>query len=814
MFNGLGNFQSMAPFEIHGTAYTMESYDKMYSPFFFIFWEEDCDDWRYMFGGKPHVDLEMLERLRNKCTTIGSNLFRDADFLNDPISENRPVASNGFDGYESTSAEWSLEYDDPVFDDFSPYMIAKRSIARKRPSEVRDIGILTPGSMRSHRRFMRPLQRLCTRLPNCPHGRDQAYIKALVTHFGMNYDYFYMRDYTKSGMTVPHEVIKAVFEGLYIDQPELCKLACDFYDKGVVMVDYQGTPTFRHPDTGVPLGLWVEGYTILQYALHMLIVQDMPDYGEANRLAHTATNDDMLVGCRNPEVLDDYVNRDTAVNTALGMAVKFAKSGTSYQSFFYCEEYWYDQGLEDKNSLFALGILGAKCAVNIVHAKDLVHSILMSAPDCNCSQVLAALREVQTFWGAEFTEQEHAWPFLFGGWLPQLKNGVDYSLDWYSGDFIANCAYWAASIKYYKRKKLDSKPHLTLGRKLDVTLLEQPDNPSLWADLIPIFGDKKTLQMHFGRLPAKAVTKRYNLLAKSRHERFCKLVTGKVETPDLYVNWYKRHPASVIRDWMPGVVRKTEFKQILKPRLGIRTISEICKLICMHLQRMISLGSLGNNQIKLSRSEVVLFGHGVTEELKINELRVPLTGVGVDMLSTQYAGLDQYYEDHPNVAFQSLTGELPLDFTQTWAHMPTAVATDAIRMRNNLRRAQLPADPDVVDFFYQRMYNKVSDTLEDWGYEYHDAVLGKERLLDRIQLTFSDLFEPEQAAEAMENIRSRIVPAFNSYEDPVPSLGKEASSLDFVTRRETSGEEQLVSDYWDAEADPDDFMDLEAMLGG
>jgi len=760
-FNGLDSFKSLAPDDIHGHAYTMKEYDDMYSPYFFIFWEEETDDWKYMFGGRPtHMDEEWLDRLRDKCTSIASRYSKPGDFITNLGQQYRPVASQGFDGYGETYAEWELEYDNPEADVDSPYMIAKRSVARKRPTEIRDIGILTPGSMRSHRRFMRPLQKLVSRIPSCPHGRDSDYIRNLVSNLGKKYDYFYMRDYTKSGMTVPHQVIRAVFEGVYSDNAELCNLACNFYEKGVVMVGEEN-PTFRRPDTGVPLGLWVEGYTIFQYAVHEMIIQDMGLAGQ--QIGHSATNDDMIAGFKDPDTMEDYVNRDIAINSGLSMAVKFAKSGTSYQSFFYCEEYWLDNRILSKSSLYSLGILGAKYSVNIVHAKDLCYSILMSAPVID-DAIKQALRIVQTHWGWEFSEQEVNWPYLFGGWLPQYRDGLERSIEWYYGDSVSAAAYWCARMRHYKKTKLDVKPHLTLGRKLDAVLVKEPDIPADWADLLPVFGDKKTLKIHFGKLPARAVTKRYNLLLKARAERFQDFISGRLETPDIYTNWYIRHPSSVILKTMPGVITSKDYVTLKRPRLGILNPGEVGKIYNMASMGYLTIGTKLST-LGVSRSERMLFGLGVTNELKLDKLALPLEGCAMDVLANQYSGLSEFTE-RTGLAVVSLRGDPGMEFVSQWCDAPHISLAYVIRIRNNLRMTNQPIDSQRVRWYADRMFEsdkKKPDPVEDWGLSYIDeerkyAHEFAQQLFEQV----SDLLSQEEFMDVKRSLGSRLVSRFTN----------------------------------------------------
>jgi hypothetical protein len=807
-FNMLLNFESIAPDDIHARVIQMESYDKVFSPFFLPFWEEDCDDWKYMFGGKPeHVDENMLERITMKCAAYASKYVPDS-FKENPLHIYRPTASNGFDGVDTTVQEWELEYDDPVMDYDSPYMIAKRSIARKRPTEVRDIGILTPGSIRSHRRFMSVLQLIASKLPNCPHGKSQDYVKSLVRKIGSGTDYFFMRDYTKSGMTVPHEVIEAVMSGIFQDDDELRNLSVNFYKKGVVLIEENGQTSFRHPDTGVPLGLWVEGYTILQYAIHDIIMQELgPGMG---RIMHSATNDDMVVGFSNLETRESYMALDVSWNSGIGMAVKFAKSGSSDHSFMYCEEYWRESKLLSKTSLFVLGILGAKYAVNIVHAKELCHSILLCSP--HVEEVhKTALSEVQARWGWEFSEQEHGWPFLFGGWLPQIINGVDHSIEWFDGDFIAGAAYWSSRIRNYKRTKLDDLPHLTIGRKLEIQLLREPEKPTLWADLIPYLGDKKTLKAHFGRLPPKALEKRWNLLLKARAERFESYITGQQSMPVVREKWYARHPNSVILKWMPGVVTSSSTEMIKNPRIGLRETGGQGMLFHMRCLGYISC-RLSRDFLQLTMTEQKFLSRGWTKELQYETLPLPIDGCGEEIIGTFYSDLEGFYS-RTGLSVVSVLGNPPVHCTRFWSDVPMIPLSDVFRLLYNFRMYGMIWHSDFAKAHVARVLGKAFNIPhEPWGMLCVDEVTADEQeFLDVLRNSAPDLLSKEEVDSVIKTMAGRIVPAFtkSSADEPHDSLFGSYYGTAPTGNSEAANEEP-EADSWQL---PDDGYDIWESLG-
>jgi hypothetical protein len=536
----------------------MKDYHGAYNPAHFIFWQEDSDDYTWMLRDNVHVpDPEILDELRNICSDLSEELLSDAEIMqNVPKTEIfMPVSSGSFDPALGKSLpNWEAEYDNPNWDYEEPRMVAKRSLAPKRPGETRDIGILTPASMHRHRRFMFFLQMACRRIRGCPYGQDMDKVARVIDVFRRSGPWYYMRDYTKSGMTVPHPVIRAVFEGFYRRRPDYAEMAASWYENG--QLHFSSDPDVKHPTSGAPLGLFVEGYTLLQYAIHRM------NKGMCSlSTTFSGTNDDMLVSFKSEEDCIHYIHVDMVTNSNLGMAYKDTKSGYAYKSFVYCEEYVKDSRLLDKSSLFAGAVLGGIKAVNIVQAKQFVHSVLLACKSITSVIELAVNMVIGSF-EPEFDDRESRWPYLFGGWYPQVKCGLDYSYDWYNGDLIASAAYWAARQTLKKEKSLSSEPHLVIGRVLGIRLLKKPEGHlSDLVDLIPLFGTKKTMKRHYMKAQnhPRTIANQYQSLFDLRQKAFNNYLNGKWELPSVDENWLIRHPNSVIRTKMPGL----EFKKCI-----------------------------------------------------------------------------------------------------------------------------------------------------------------------------------------------------------------------------------------------------------
>lgn len=657
----------------------MNSYHDSYDVSSFIFWTELCQDYKWMQMGIPDSDQDYLDLITYFAEQYSEKLLTD-NMIQETIPDSlllKSVASNGFNANDptfKTQPEWSLEYDDPSLDGELPFLICKRSEAPKKPSETRDIGILDPRSMRRHRRFMWPLQRACSRLMSSPHGKDIDHLMSIIEDVRSTSNYYYMRDYAKSGMTLPHKVIRAFMEGFYKRRPEYAKLASEWYEGArVYFFDPGQEANYFHPDTGCPLGLCVEGYTLIQYAIHEI---NLMSCTSSKGFKFSATNDDMIVGHPDEKLIDEYINIDQGTNSSLGMAFKDTKSGKA-ENFVYCEEYILNEKVLDKSSLYAQGVLSALLAVNIVQAKDHVYSILLSCPSIT-EEVLKAVKSVQSHFGIEFTDQETEWPYLFGGWLPQYKNGLDHSIEWFNGDEIAKACYWACREDIHMPKKLDETSHTTIGRTLDITLLEEPkEYHNNLVDLIPIFGTKETLKRHYMRstISPKAVAREYAGLLKKRLRCFKDMIIDhKREIPDPLERWLERHPNSYIPIYLPGV----KFEKVEKSGVFSSGLPEnrfLPKLLFMAKKGFISVrGDYG-----LRPTHLHYMGKGISNAVDHTKLFIPHNGLSSWVLQNLPRGLDQLNSEHGITISHVNPEDIQLKETRLWIY------TDVINLVNTKR---------------------------------------------------------------------------------------------------------------------------------
>jgi len=673
--------------------FDFKDYNAIFPPFFLLFWETESDDYLAMKTDYNLPKPEVLQEISDIVAGFSEEWLPDGDFTTPDEVIWHPVSSNAFDGFEKSDPEWILEYDDPAKDYIDTRLVFLRSVAQKRPTEVRDIGILTPQAMRLHRKMMYPLQRACRKIPGCVYGQSLEFIKSIVTELGESNRYFYMRDYIKSGMTIPHEVMKAVFAGFYRRSPELVSAYCSAIDHAVVWIKNEDSLEYYHPKTGLPLGMFVEGYTLLSYACHAYVTSKI-----GYDLPHNFNNDDAIVASRKKDKLEFYFRVDLELQEDLGMSIGHPKTGISEERFFYCEEYWDSDHILPKDVLTALTILGAKYAINIVHAKELVAASIMSSSHFSMA-VRKAISVVQDSYDYEFTPQERHWPYLFGGWMPHYRDGLDSSIEWRNGDLIADCAYWACQVRMRRFNQLQDDPTLAFGRIKQLTLLRKPEDPDDWLALQPIFGKKKTLQQYFSLLARapRELKRKYHQLYVDRQRCFKDYFTGRKEMPSVLYGWIRRHPNTRIIRGMPGV-KYSKVGQITRPVLGMLLKGFDTKLDAMILQGFIA----GAHKFKCSSNEKKLHSLGLTEEWQHGWYPMADRGLSMGIFKNQVQGIQEFWFD-TKLYIESIDDDdsiIPHSEQMAWTPMPLQWIWRCRDMARKVRNVP-PFEFEHIDFWHQ-----------------------------------------------------------------------------------------------------------------
>jgi hypothetical protein len=387
---------------------------------FFPFWEEETDDIEYMFTKlTSHIDGDLLERLEYHASELSRQLVPDEEMAYGPSPTDIFIPSSasnldvsveppkGKPGYKLEQESWS-EFE------IQKKFVCKRTKIPKQPSEVRDAIMPTPESRYTHRVLSWYLKRGCKRLRCCEwqHSVDDTIMQ--VESELAHHPWTYQRDFTKSGLMIPHVVLDKFFAGWFARRPDLYIAASDFYTT-VAMWD-DSTSTWREPVRGHCLGFFTEGTTLLQMILHLL-AKELAEVEDTR--VHLFNDDHLSLFLSEHDVLK-YAAADHQICAALSLMIKEKKTFIAFNSAQYLEEYWI-RGVHIPKASPPWEVEHT-FAVNIRHAKEYVAAI-----SCQYKVDPALLSVAVDFWGEEFFPNEVQVPYEFGGWISSTVHDFQVS---------------------------------------------------------------------------------------------------------------------------------------------------------------------------------------------------------------------------------------------------------------------------------------------------------------------------------------------------------------------------------------------------
>jgi len=603
-----------------------------------------------------------------------------------------------------------------------------------------------------------------------------------------------MRDYTKSGMTIPHPVVEAVIRGFYArDRAKADKVVKLFLNSVVYLKNGDQVETY-HPDTGFPLGMFVEGYTLLQYAINDYIISQM-----GKKLMFDAVNDDMIVGSRDKELIESWANHDLVIQTDLGMSVKGSKTAITTDRFIYCEEYWDGDGISPKDCLFALAILGAKYAVNVVHAKELVEALIMSSGYFSGS-IRQAVIEVQNSYHYEFSPEEVKWPHRFGGWWPAYRDGLDSAIEWRNGDCIADAAYWACQERVRLKKELKASATLAFGRKRNLVLLEHPTKEQDIIALQPLFGSKRCLRAYYqllNRAP-REVKKKYHQLYITRQRVFRDYMSGRRDMPSVTYGYLRRHPNSVIVHGMEGVKYTSEVWMVSNPRTYVKLDSVDAKLIALANQGIISVSL----PCSVTGSQKELFCSGVTEELSCPRYPMPYSGMPLSYLQGGLKGVFDFWN-------RTKLGIAAIDdddggyqLSRRWMYIGLPLAW---LWRIEHAMAKVPSVPklteDTAAWWLKAVMRRNVDPSEflDWGTQEEPDPLEEIIYHDDFEARLLELLDSVK----LDSIKAKLIPL-------IPDGTRGMKDCNIITGDDGKSYREVSAGHWlpvSGDAEPTSFWD-------
>jgi len=489
MYRGIGACDPVSGAYIHGQPNSdyWSGPDSWFDMRYSIFWDLTSDDHKYMF-------YEGTEDLLCDDGLLGT--FRVS--LSAVLPDSATIVEDVFDQYKTGSAksfrpeepdrkrdpEWLQLYGEYLPKDEYAMAKVKGVLIPKCAGETRDGVTMPPGTKRLLTKVGKAISQLIGRGPyrkRHPTGMEYSEVHGKLEHLSCKYGWFLCNDFEKIGLTLPTYVIVATLSECYqITEYQPFLEAIKLFKE----LEYHNDTEYLTILRGYCLGLFNEGMTLVQLALHHMSCSEIGVDHDGMFL-----NDDAVVGFETKEDAMEYAIVDNSTCLALGIPRKDSKSFLSKGHFVFCEEYFSDRYLP-KNVLRSCAYNCCFYMPTIRMAKELYSSIAM-----NMGSDENKLLSLVEFWGYEFYEDEHLYPFEFGGWHHAFIEGYNIAANLYDNNFYCYWAYKAIRQKIKHKGKIGKMPTQPLGRAVDAQV-GIPDEELLHDPLIgleDIFGDKKAI---------------------------------------------------------------------------------------------------------------------------------------------------------------------------------------------------------------------------------------------------------------------------------------------------------------------------------
>jgi len=397
-------------------AYLIKDIGDIFNFNYWFFWEEDPED-DYLIGFK---DLDM-ERIKQNEEIFKKNLreILPERSLIELVQENEVLLSNSSSSCYSDKYKkvWQAKESENFFS--RDPLIGKRTIIPVSPVNYRDSIKLSVPQSNSVKLIEQQCRLICEKLPYSAYFRSPEKFHNKWKNFQDKNTFFFDRDIEKEGITKPRILLKWILEVLEETYPDFpsWKYKGIYNDYFLILENGE----IINPTRGHGLGMANALTTIMQCTIFSVIAEKIATSGEfiIAEIDALFYNDDCVIGFKNQEDLETYVDLEDEILKDFGILRKLSKSHSGIFNVF-CEIYSYPQ-LNEKRSFILNELYQIFSAYNIVHAKILCQSLSYNVSYEDISLLIC---EITKFWGFEFYRSESSEPALFGGWIAPKSLGV------------------------------------------------------------------------------------------------------------------------------------------------------------------------------------------------------------------------------------------------------------------------------------------------------------------------------------------------------------------------------------------------------
>jgi hypothetical protein len=374
----------------------------------------------------------------------------------------------------------------------------ERSVIRVSPNNCRDSVLNDPGDLCTISLIDQQLMEVLRVMPGHIHLRDKEEVTRRYHSLFKKFSFFLHRDLKKEGITKPRALLRAMLEVLHEKYPDIEVFGyISFYDELSLRVNGE----VIHPCRGHGLGMANSLTTLMQLAVHELILDELADDFPFIESLPLTINDDFTAGFRSSSDLELYWDKEDEIMDDLSIFRSPDKSFYCYERFVLAERYFTVSGEYEKTSYQQRELLLPLACANITHAKEYFSSVQTYV---NSKFVGKYVNEIRDYFGYEFYPMEFFYPTIVGGWINEKVNSVDMSLlllDQLDLKSYVYRGYNASKRKLWKREKGE------LFTPPIQRLLGYPSIPKEYLD-------------NFDILPESAINDRYGKILSRSNRNF------------------------------------------------------------------------------------------------------------------------------------------------------------------------------------------------------------------------------------------------------------------------------------------------------
>jgi len=399
-------------------AYEFKDIGDIFNYNYLIFWEEDEPD-DYLYGNIPvDIDSEYLECFRREVAALLPP--RDKFDMVDPSEILFGLSSSmSYDGSKK-SPHFKIKTKHLKFS--KRRHPGLRSIIHVGPENIRDSVIVHIEDLNTISLIDAQMMNILSVMGDHIHLRDKNRIARKLKRFNKRHDHFLQRDFQKEGITKPRALLKVMLQELHTAYPDIEVFGyTEFYDEYDLIVEDQ----IHHLERGHGLGMANCLTTLMQMAIHQIVLDEMSFIKASEGIGILVLNDDFVAGFTEPEDLDEYWDAEDTVLSKLSIIRQPNKSFRTDNRFILAERYVTPSGEHEKTSYQLRELMYPLTCYNISHAKEYYNAAQIY---CSSKFEHQYLSEICTFWGYEFHPREINYPAICGGWVNDKINTVDMSL--------------------------------------------------------------------------------------------------------------------------------------------------------------------------------------------------------------------------------------------------------------------------------------------------------------------------------------------------------------------------------------------------